>query len=316
MDETRTTTGASPSQSTRLVLWYGQLTTRRILLRRGWSMAGAPAAWVVLFLLIPCMLLVALAFCRRADIRGEVVWTFAMDNFRQLLGFRPDGWTADYLRIIVRSIWIALVTTVVSVLLAYPLAFYISSRRERTRYVLLGLVMVPFCTNLVIRLSAWTILFSNQFFLARFASWIGLIGEDMPLYPGSFAVYVGMVSSFLPFAVLPIYTNVERMDWAIVEAASDLYAGRWRTFRHAVLPQTIPGLRAAIILTFIPAMGTFIVSNILGGSKYMLVGNLIEHEFLGVGDLPFGAAISFVLIILTIVSVFMLRRHEKAVEAA
>ncbi len=279
-------------------------------------MVGVPAAWVVLFLLIPCMLLVALSFCRRADIRGEVIWTFALDNFRQLLGFRPDGWTGDYLRIIVRSVWIALVTTVISVLLAYPLAFYISSRKERTRYLLLGLVMVPFCTNLVIRLSAWTILFSNQFFLARFAAWIGLIGEDMPLYPGSFAVYVGMVSSFLPFAVLPIYTNVERMDWSIVEAATDLYAGRWRTFMHAILPQTIPGLTAAIILTFIPAMGTFIVSNILGGSKYMLVGNLIEHEFLGVGDLPFGAAISFVLIVLTIVSVFMLRRHEKAVEAA
>lgn len=314
--DTSATSSPPASLPSRLMLWYGQLTTRRKLLRRGWSLVGVPAAWVVLFLLVPCILLVALGFCRRADTRGEVVWTFTLENFHRLMGYGSEGWSGDYLRIIVRSVWIAFVTTLISVLLAYPLAFFIAAKRDRTRYLLLGLVMVPFCTNLVIRLSAWTILFSNQFYLARFAVWLGLIGEDMPLYPSSFAVYVGMVSSFLPFAVLPIYTNVERMDWSIVEAAKDLYAGRRRTFMHAVLPQTIPGLMAAIILTFIPAMGTFIVSNILGGSKYMLVGNLIEHEFLGVGDLPFGAAISFVLIILTIVSVFLLRRHEKAVEAA
>jgi spermidine/putrescine transport system permease protein len=260
--------------------------------------------------MLPCLLLVALAFCRSAELRGEVIWTFTMENFGRLCG------AGSYFWIILRSLWIAAVTTVLSIALSYPLAFFIATRRERTRYLLLGLVMVPFCTNLVIRLSAWTILFSNQFFLAKWAAALGLIDQDMPLYPSSLAVYVGMVSSFLPFAVLPIYTNVERMDWSIVEAAQDLYAGRWRMFRHAILPQTVPGLTAAILLTFIPAMGTFIVSNILGGAKYMLVGNLIEQQFLGVGDLPFGAAISFVLIVLTIVAVVILRRYERPVEAA
>lgn len=312
--DTTVTTRAPSRRPSRLILWYGQLTTRRKLLRRGWTVVGVPAAWVVLFLLVPCVLLVALAFCRQGEVRGEIDWSLTWGNFHRLIGFTSEGWSGDYLRIIARSVWIAFVTTVVSVLLAYPLAFFIASRQDRARYLLLGLVMVPFCTNLVIRLSAWTILFSNQFYLAQFAAWLGLIEEGMPLYPSSFAVYVGMVSSFLPFAVLPIYTNVERMDWSIVEAANDLYAGRWRTFVHAVLPQTIPGLMAAIILTFIPAMGTFIVSNILGGAKYMLVGNLIEQQFLGVGNLPFGAAISFVLIVLTIASVYTLRRHEKAVE--
>lgn len=226
------------------------------------------------------------------------------------------GWSSDYIWIVWRSVWIALVTTVIAILLAYPLSFFIAARSPRVRYLLLGLIMVPFCTNMVIRTYAWSLVFSSQLPLAKFAAWLGFIEEGMSLHPSPFAVYVGMISSFLPFAVLPIYTNVERMDWSIIEAAQDLYASKWRTLRHAILPQTMPGLMAAVILTFIPAMGTFVVSDMLGGANYMLVGNLIQQQFVTSRDLPFGSAISLVLMGLTIVCVFMLRRQEKKVEAA
>jgi spermidine/putrescine transport system permease protein len=125
-----------------------------------------------------------------------------------------------------------------------------------------------------------------------------------------------MVSGFLPFAVLPLYTNAERLDWSIVEAAQDLYASRWRLFVHAILPQTLPGLAAAVILTFIPAMGTFVVSDILGMRKFMLIGNKIEQSFMSARDIPAGAMISLVLMLLTIIVLMLLRRHWTQAEVA
>jgi spermidine/putrescine transport system permease protein len=145
---------------------------------------------------------------------------------------------------------------------------------------------------------------------ARLAQLLGLIGRDDALYPGPLAVYIGMVTSYLPFTVLPIYTNIERMDWSIVESAQDLYASRWRIFAHAILPQTLPGLAVALILTFIPALGSFVVPDLLGGAKFMLLGNLIQQEFNAARDWPFGAAVSFGLMLLTLAGLFALRRAD------
>jgi len=300
---------------TERVLWCGELTTRGRLRRRGWGLAVLAVLWLMVFLLLPSLLLVGLAFAKRGTY-GTVDWSFTFENIKRLIGWGIFGWSADNLLILVRSVWIALVTTVLSLLLAYPLAFYIATRRPRMRYLMLAVVMVPFCTNMVVRTSAWMLLLSPQLPLARVAAWMGLIGRDMPLYPGAVAVYIGMVSSFLPFAILPLYTNVERMDWSIVEAAEDLYASRWRVFRHAILPQTKAGLSAAIILTFIPAMGAFVVPRLLGGSNYMLVGDLIEQKFRDARDYPFGAAISLALMLLTLICLFALRRRKVAMESS
>ena len=199
---------------------------------------------------------------------------------------------------------------------AYPLAFFIATRPTRTRYLWLALVVIPLCTNLVIRTYAWMLLMSQQMPLAKLAVQLRWIPPDTGLYPSSGAVYVGMISSFLPFAVLPLYTSVERLDWSIVEAASDLYADRFRVFVHGILPQTLPGLTVAIILTFIPAMGVFVVSDLLGGAKYMLVGNLIQQQFGSSRDWPFGAAISLGLMLLTLAGLFVMRRHGREVHGA
>ncbi|HOW71431.1 MAG TPA: ABC transporter permease [Phycisphaerae bacterium] len=292
---------------TRLLIWYGELATGRRLFCRGASFLLPALLWLTLFLMLPSIALVAVAFAQRGAY-GEVVWQFTLKNFHRLLGYGLFGWSADYLLILLRSVWVALVTTVLGVVLSYPLAFFIASRRGRARYLWLALIILPFCTNLVIRTYAWQLFLSNQMPLARLAHWFGWLPEGWALYPGTVAVYLGMVSSFLPFAALPLYTSVERLDWSVVEAAQDLYASRWRVFVHAIVPQTIPGLTVALILTFIPAMGVFVVPDLLGGAKHMLIGNLIQQQFGASRDWPFGAAISMALMVLTLVGLFLLRR--------
>lgn len=298
---------------TERLIWYGQLTTRRRLSGRGLAFILLAVVWLTVFLTLPLIVLAAVGFAQRSPY-GEVIWEFWLGNFRRLAGFGLFEWSADYLLILGRSVWIAFVTTVLSLLLAYPLAFFIAGRPRRTRYLWLALVIVPFCTNLVIRTYAWMLILGHQMPPARLAHLLGFIPADTALYPSRFAVYLGMVSSYLPFAVLPLYTNVERLDRSIVEAARDLYSSRWRTFRHAILPQTMPGLRVAVILTFIPAMGAFVVPDLLGGSNYMLVGNLIQNQFGPSRDWPFGAAVSLGLMVLTLIGLFLLRRRRETGE--
>ncbi|MBM4031323.1 MAG: ABC transporter permease [Planctomycetes bacterium] len=274
----------------KLLIWYGRLVTRRRLLGEGALLALGSVLWVTLLVVLPLLVMVALAFASRSEI-GEVEWKFTFENFRRLAGYGILGWSADYLLILARSVWVAFVTTALCLALSYPLAFFIAGRSRLTRAVLLGLVIVPFCTNLVVRTLGWRVLF-----------------ERAGLYPGPFAVFVGMVTSELPFALLPLYAVVERLDWSLVEAAQDLYASRSRVFLHAILPQTLPGLAAAIILTFIPTMGAFVVPGLLGGEKYWLVGNLIQQQFGESRDLPFGAAICLALLLLTLAGLFLVRR--------
>jgi spermidine/putrescine transport system permease protein len=299
----------------RLLIWYGELTTRPRLCLRGMGFLVIPVVWLTVLLLIPSLALIALGFAQRGPY-GEIVWHFSLENFKRLAGFGLFDWTADYLIILARSTVVALVTTAASLVMAYPLAFYIAARPRRTRYLWLALVVIPFCTNLVIRTYAWMLVLSQQMPLAKLAVWLGWIAPDAGLYPGSGAVLVGMVSSFLPFAVLPLYTSVERLDWSIVEAAHDLYADRFRVFLHGILPQTLPGLIVAVILTFIPAMGVFVVPDLLGGAKYMLVGNLIQQQFGSSRDWPFGSAVSLGLMVLTLAGLFVLRRHGREVDVA
>lgn len=297
------------------MVWYGELVSERRLWRRGLLMLAAPTLWLAAFLVLPSLLLLGLAFAQRGPY-GEITWRFTLENFRRLAGFSLMGWSSDMLWILARSLWVAAVTTALSLLLAYPLAFFIASRPRRTRYFWLMLVIIPICTNLVIRTYAWMLILGNQAPPARLAQALGLIGPDEALFPGPFAVYLGMVTSYLPFTVLPIYTNIERLDWSLVESAQDLYASRWRTFAHAILPQTLPGLAVALILTFIPALGSFVVPDLLGGAKFMLLGNLIQQEFNAARDWPFGAAVSFGLMLLTLLGLFALRRADASHEGS
>ena len=295
------------------ILWRGELTTRRSLSIRGIFCLSSGISWLMFFLMLPGLLFVAVSFATRGD-HGELIWTFSLESYERLMGFSLFGWTPDYLLILWRSVEVAFITTLIAVLLSYPLSFFIASRPAKNRYMWLTLVIVPFWTNMVIRTYAWFYLLSPDLPLAKLACALGFIPEGTPLYPNVFAVYLGMVTVFLPFVVLPLYSSVERLDWSLVEAAQDLYSSRMRVFMQAILPQTAPGLAVGIILTFVPAMATFVVPDLLGGAKYMLVGNLIQQQFGASRDWPFGAAVSLGLMILTMISLQIYSRKGKEIE--
>ena len=283
----------------KLVIWYGELAGSRRLTLRGLALIGLPLLWIAAMLVAPLVAMAFWAFASRGPL-GDIQWTWTLDNFRRLAGWDVFGWTGAYLAIFGRTVLVATVTTVLTVAISYPLAFFIASRPPAGRYLLLTLVIIPFCTNLVIRTYAWMLMLGSQMPFARLAQWLGLIEPAKALYPSALALYLGMVSNSLPFAVLPLYGNVEKLDWGVVEASQDLYARPVRTFLHAILPQTLPGLSTAVILTFIPAMGAFVIPDILGGGKSWLLGNLIQHQFGVSRDFPFGAAVSLVLTLLTL----------------
>lgn len=295
-----------------MLIWYGELTTRQNLAKRGLGFLGAGILWLMLFLVLPGLVLIVVSFISRGAY-GQLEWTFTVENYKRFLGFSLFGWTADYFMIIWRSVWVAFMTSLISVVMSYPLAFFICSRPERKRYFWLTLIIIPFWTNMVIRTYAWFLILAPELPFAKLAAFLGLIPAGSPLYPNAFAVYLGMVSMFLPFVALPLYSSVERLDWSLVEAAQDLYASRIRVFTQAILPQTLPGLSVGVILTFVPAMGMFVVPDLLGGAKYMLVGNLIQQQFGTSRDWPFGAAISMALMVLTMISLQLYRRRGKEV---
>jgi spermidine/putrescine transport system permease protein len=292
-----------------VVAYHGELTHRKHLLGRGAAFLAPGFLWVTIFLALPCLALFAVSFAQRGTY-GDVDWTFSLENLKRLMGYGLFGWSPDNLLVLGRSIVVAVVTTALCALLSYPLAFFIAARPKRTRTMWLTLVLVPFWTNLVIRTYAWLLVLAPQMPLARLCVRLGLIGPGEALYPSAFAVYLGMISTFLPFVVLPLYASVEKLNWSLVEAVQDLYGGPVRTFIHAVLPQTMPGLSVGITLTLIPAMGMFVVPDMLSGARYMLVGNLIQQQFGTSRDWPFGAMVSLSLMLLTLVTLFLLNaRH-------
>ncbi|HTG82484.1 MAG TPA: ABC transporter permease [Geobacteraceae bacterium] len=297
----------------RLFIWRGELTTRGSLTKRGLSFLSSGMLWLALFLIVPTLVFMALSFADRGEY-GEIIWKFTVENYQRLMGYSVFGWTPDYLYILWRSVVVAGLTTLISVLLSYPLSFFIASRPPRSRYLWLTLVIVPFWTNMVIRAYAWFLILAPELPFAKVAAFLGLVPSGSALYPSPIAVYLGMVSMFLPFVTLPLYSSVERLDWSLVEAAQDLYSSRTRVFFKAILPQTLPGLSVGVVLTFVPAMGTFIVPDLLGGAKYMLVGNLIQQQFGASRDWPFGAAVSMALMILTMISLQLYRRRGEEIE--
>jgi len=288
-------------------IFEGKITTRGRMLRVGTLLSAPGLLWLAMFLFIPMLGLCVMAFASRGNY-GAIEWNFSTDNFWRLMGFGLFGWTPTTFLILVRSGVLAAVTTGLCVLLSFPLAFWVASKPKATRNLLMALVMVPSCTNLVIRTYSWMIVLSAQMPPATLARSLGLIGAEQGLYPGSMAVFLGMVSSMLPFAALPIYTSVERLDWSLVEAARDLYASAFSTFRNAILPQVMPGMVAAVILTLVPSLGMFVVSDLLGGSRNMLIGNLIQQQFGSASDWPYGAMAGLFLVATSILSLAAFQR--------
>lgn len=288
---------------------FGERLTRRDHLRRSAMLSGPGLLWVVIFLFLPLLFMVGISVLSRGS-AGEISPTFTWENFQRFAGFGELGFDPMYPTIILRSLVLGLATTAICLVMAFPLTFFIAGLRSPLKNLALTLVIIPLWTNLLIRTYAWQILLAGDGWLARAAAWVGLTSAGQALYPGTLAVYTGMVCDFLPFLVLPLYASVEKMDWSIVEAAMDLGANGWRVFQHAVLPQVKPGVAAGCILTFIPAMGTFVIPDLLGGSKTMLLGNAIQQQFGPSRDWPFGAAITLLAVIIVMLGLWLFYRLD------
>ena len=292
------------------VIHRGEMVSPKTLRLRGLFFVLPGVAWIGAFLAIPCLALVAVAFAQRGGY-GEVEWQFSLENLKRLLGWDLFGWSSDNIWILARSFWVALVSTLLCVLLSYPLAFFLASRPAKTRTVWMTLLLIPFWTNLVIRTYAWILVLAPNMPVAKILSFLGLIPKGYPAYPSQIAVWIGMVAAFLPFVALPLYTSVEKIDWALIEASQDLYADRWRGFWTAIFPQTLPGISVGVTLTLVPAMGMFVIPDMLGGARFMLVGNLIEQQFGSARDWPFGSMVSIALMALTLATLLIVGRTGK-----
>jgi spermidine/putrescine transport system permease protein len=286
----------------------GELLTPRQLLARAAATAGAGIFWIALFLVLPMLILFGYSFLTRDEL-GNAALPLTFDNYVRFAGWDVLGYDAAYLIIVGRTILVSIVTTFFCVLIAYPLAFFIAAHKPEVRDRLMIFVIVPSWVNLVIRTYAWMIMFNPSSPITQLAANLGMVGPNDGLYPSDFAVYVGMVNVFLPFIVLPLYSAVERIDWSQLEAAQDLYATKTQAFFQVLVPQTLPGLTAGIILTAIPALGMFVVPDLLGGAKVALIGNTIAQQFGASRDYPFGAAISFLVMGLTLLVLWLYARR-------
>jgi spermidine/putrescine transport system permease protein len=279
--------------------------------QRGLWLISPALLWMIVLLIIPLILVVISSFGLR-DPDGNVIYTFSLSNYVRLAGYNPAGFDTLYIEILWRSLGLAFQTTALVILVGYPLAYFVARAPVKRRNLLLFLILVPLWTNFVIRVYAWIMILRTQGVLNGVLGWVLSLAHipfqplEMLYTPG--AVLVGMVYEFLPFMILPMYTSLEKIEPSLYEAAADLGANALRTFLRVTLPLSLPGMVAGTILVFIPVMGTFIVSDILGGRQVILVGNLIQRQFLDARDPAFGSAASIILMIMTlIVTVFYTR---------
>lgn len=250
---------------------------------RAWALLAPMLAWLVLFVVVPTLLLLVYSFCERDEL-GRVVYTFTWENYERV--FDPV-----YLRIFGRSIGYAALTTVICVLVGFPVAYYIGRAPEARRNTLLLLVMVPFWTSFLIRTYAWITILKQEGLLNALVRSLapGVAPFDLLYTPT--AVMIGLVYAYLPFMILPIYGSVEKLDGALIEAAHDLGAGPWRVFSAVVFPLTLPGIAAGTLLVFVPSIAMFAITDLMGGARVPLIGNVIQNQFLQARDWPFGAAL-------------------------
>ncbi|NLX82649.1 MAG: ABC transporter permease [Clostridiales bacterium] len=213
-----------------------------------------------------------------------------------------------YLKSLLQSLRLAFYTALFCMLLGYPFAYFMAKASPKARTWIMMLLIVPFWTNALIRIYGWKILFSSSGPINQALLGVGLIQQPLRLLYTDFAVQVGMIYAMIPFMVLPVYSSVERMDWSTVEASRDLGATPLKAFLTVTLPMTLPGVLAGLVLTFIPSIGLFFLSDLLGGSNTMLWGNMVHNELLKSRDLPFAAALSVVLLGLTGLVILIYRR--------
>lgn len=256
--------------------------------------------WMVVFLGVALLYIIGLSLLGRGEAL-EVTGRMTGENYARLLD-------PKYFKVLWLSIRLAGLTTLISLLLGYPFAYFMAKASAKGRAWLMLLIIAPFWTNALIRIYGWKILLYANGPINQLLLSLGLIQRPLKLLYTEGAVLVGMVYAMIPFVILPVYTGIERMDFSRVEAARDLGASPARAFLTITLPMTLPSLLAACVLTFLPSVGLIFLSDILGGANTVLWGNLVHDELLKSRDLPFASALSVVLLLLTAGVIFLYRR--------
>lgn len=273
---------------------------------RGWLLLPS---WLTIgfFLLIPVLLMLVYSFLTK-EFRGGVIWEFSLSAYDQFLfdrglfGDDPPRIEWTYITIFGRSIAQAGGATLFCLLIGFPTAFFIATRSSHTKVIWLFLITIPYWVNLLIRTVSMKFLIRDNGPLNEGLLWLGLLDDPMKLINTNFAVQLGLFYSYLPFMVLPIYASVERYNFVLSEAASDLYAPKWVILRRIIIPAVSPGIIAGCILVFVPSLGAFLAPDLLGGAKTFMIGSLIEEQFKGnAGNWPFGAAASMILLSLVLI---------------
>lgn len=269
-------------------------------MRRTWH-AYPYVVWMSIFIVVPLLLIVYYAF----TITTSEGIKFTLEHVARLCD-------PIYLKVLARSVWLAFISTIVCLLIGYPVALILASKEYKKKKVLALLFVIPMWINFLVRTYAWMTLLGKNSVINVILDFLHLPPLDI-LYTDQ-AVVLGMVYNFLPFMVLPIYSVLVKLDKNIIEAAEDLGADYLTTLKRIIIPLSLPGVMSGITMVFMPAITTFVISRLLGGGHYTLIGNLIEQQFIFTGDWNFGSALSFVLMIFILISMLITRKYDKDYE--
>ncbi len=278
--------------------------------------------WLVLggFLVLPLAIMLVISFAQKGVYGGikpiEDFWSYLTSG--QFLSNYAKSLDPLYLKIYWRSVWMAVLTTALCLAISYPMAYYIAVvAPAKRKNLLLGLVVIPFWTSFLIRTYAWMLILRTEGLINTVLMKMGLIGAPLDLLYNDFSVMLGLVYGELPFMILPLYASLEKLDLTLLEAASDLGSHHMDTFWRVTVPLTMPGIVAGVVLVFIPSIGQFVVSDLLGGAKSILAGNLIQNQFAIVNNRPFGAAVAFELtaVVLMLLMAYAFYTKRKGQEA-
>ncbi|MDO4978137.1 MAG: ABC transporter permease [Eubacteriales bacterium] len=264
------------------------------------AQAGPVSVWMILFVTIPMIYIVYISFMSRG-VFGDVVYQFSMESYKTLLD-------ATYFKVITKSLKVAVFTTVLCLLVGYPFAYFIARKPRDVASKLITLIMIPFWTNSLMRLNSWLLVFQTSGPVNNFLQATGIVDHPVTFIYTDGLVVLGMITNMLPFAVLPLYSSIEKLDGSLLEASADLGANPVKTFWHVTLPVTFPGIFSSIILVFIPTLGIYTVSDMLGGGKVLYIGNIIKNQFGAIRNWPLGAALSVLLIAITGILIFIYTR--------
>lgn len=295
---------------------FKPLTERRL---GRWLNIGTPYLWLGLFFLLPFVIVLHISLAETAlsqppytDLTewiGEGVLQIKLNLANYLMVFRDDLYFAAF----VNSLWVAFICTLACLLIGYPMAYAIATAGDRWRVTLLMLVILPFWTSFLIRVYAWIGILKPNGLLNNFLIWLGVLDEPLTILHTQTAVYIGVVYSYLPFMILPLYANLTRLDFSLLEAAADLGCKPFKAFLKVTLPLSMPGIVAGCMLVFIPVVGEFVIPDLLGGPDSLMVGKMLWTEFFGNKDWPLAAALAIGLLAVLVVPFVAMQRLEQRI---